>query len=402
VASLDHALAAWDRLRGARQSELGAVIDNADSIAASGQLTASRLGAVFDTLEANTQWWTSGPMLSAGQRVSVGSSPLVWEYYPGQGIELQMLANFAKANGLWASGANGALRNLLSELVPLAADRGGWPAWEYYFRFGGGAPPWTSSISQGTAVQALARAGQRLHDPSLTALGQRAMTAFLQPPPAGVRYDTGTGPFYLIYSFAPAQQVINAHLQAVVGLHDFWQITGDQVAQTLFQEGDTEGRAVLPRYDTGKWSLYDQATESDLSYHRLLITFLDNLCQRTSAPIYCDTATRFRQYLTQPPTVTPLSKKIRSGGPARLSFSLDKISHVGIGVSKSDGSTAFSASATFGRGQHSFTWPASAPPGRYQLRLRATDLAGNHSQPASATLQIAPGRKHRHRVRAGH
>ena len=34
----------------------------------------------------------------------------------------------------------------MTELVPLAADRGGWPAWEYYFRFDGGAPPWTSSI----------------------------------------------------------------------------------------------------------------------------------------------------------------------------------------------------------------------------------------------------------------
>jgi len=402
VASLDHALSAWGRLTGTRQAELGAVIDNADSIASSGQLTVPRLGAVFSTLDANTQWWTSGPLLSQGQRVSVGSSPLVWEYYPGQGIELQMLANFSKANGLWDSGSNGALRNLLGQLVPLAADRGGWPAWEYYFQFDGGMPPWTSSISQGTAVQALARAGQRLHDPSLTSLGQRALTAFLVPPPVGVRLDTGTGPFYLIYSFSTTQQVINAHLQAVIGLHDFWQITGDQVAQTLFQQGDTEAQAVLPRYDTGHWSLYDQSTESDLSYHQLLITFLDNLCQRTNAPIYCDTATRFRQYMTEPPTVTPITMKIRSGGPARLSFSLDKISHVGVAVSNGKGSTAFSTSGTVGRGQHYFTWPSPASPGRYQLRLSATDLAGNHAKPATATLQISPGRKHPSRGRARH
>ena len=401
VASLNRALSAYGTLHGTRQTELGAVIENADSIATAGQLTPSRLGAVFATLDANTQWWASGPLLSQGQRVSVGSSPLVWEYYPGQGIELQMLGNFSKANGLWDSGSNGALRNLLGQLVPLAADRGGWPAWEYYFRFDGGMPPWTSSISQGTAVQALARAGQRLHDPSLTSLGQRALTAFLTPPPAGVRYDTGTGPFYLIYSFTTAQQVINAHLQAVIGLHDFWQITGDQTAQTLFQQGDTEAQAVLPRYDTGHWSLYDQTTESDLSYHQLVIGFLQNLCQRTSAPIYCDTAARFRQYLTQPPTVTAVTTKIRSGAPARLSFSLDKISRVGIAVSKPDGSTAFSTSGTVGRGQHYFTWPSPGAPGSYQLRLRATDLAGNQSKPATAALQITPARKHagRRRVR---
>src|SRR3954471_23798225 len=266
-ASLRQTLRVYKGLSGTRKLELGAVIDNADAIARSQQLTASRLNAVFATLEANRSWWSNGSILAPGTRVSIDGSPVIWQYYRGQGIELQMLANFGKANALWAGKKKAALRALVDQLLPLAADRGGWPAFEYYFKFGNGKPPWTSSISQGTAVQALARAGQLLADPNLTALAQHALAAFEQAPPAGVRQDTASGPFYLIYSFNPRELVINAHLQALVGLFDLAQITADPRALALFQQGDAEAQAVLPSYDTGAWSMYDQSHESNLSYH---------------------------------------------------------------------------------------------------------------------------------------
>ena len=303
-----------------------------------------------------------------------------------------MLANFAKANALWSSGDQDGLRALLSELVPLAADRGGWPAFEYYFKFGGGSPPWTSAISQGTAVQALARAGQALGDPSLTTVGEQALAAFEQPPPAGVRLDQPAGPFYIIYSFAPSELVINADLQALVGLYDFGQITGSPRAQGLFQQGDAEAQAVLPRYDTGSWSLYDQHIESDLNYHQLVTTFLQNLCKRTATAIYCDTAARFKSYLHQRPTVAPVTRTIRAGAPAKIGFSLDKVSRVGLVVSRG-GRTLFATSAVVGRGTEFFTWSQPAAAGTYDLRVRATDLAGNVSDPATGTLRILPARK---------
>lgn len=386
-ASINSALRDYRKLSGTRRTQLGAVIDNADSIAAAGNLTPSRLAAVFATIDANREWWTTGPLLSSGKRVSVGDSPVVWQFYPGQGIQLQMLGNWSKANALFQAHRSGDLRDMVDALVPLAADRGGWPAWEYYFHFGGGAPPWTSSISQGTAIQALARAGQRLGDPSLWDLARRAETAFQKPPPAGVRLDTSTGPFYLIYSYAPGQRVINAHLQATIGLFDLAKIAGDPTAQTLFQQGDAESRAVLPSYDTGHWSLYDQKTEADLNYHKLQTGFLENLCKRTSTQLYCDTAERFNSYLTEPPTVTPTTRRIRTGRPAALGFSLDKVSHVGLIVSRG-GRTVFATSATVGRGRRSFRWSRPAKPGTYELTVRATDLAGNRSDPGTTTLTI--------------
>jgi hypothetical protein len=393
LASINRALRAYRKLTGTRKTQLGAVIDNADAMSAAGKLTPSRLNAVFATLDANTEWWTTGPLLSGGRRVSVGDSPLIWQYYPGQGIQLQMLGNWSKANALFQGHDSTGLRDLVDALVPLAADRGGWPAWEYYFRFGGGAPPWTSSISQGTALQALARAGQRLRDTSLWDLGRRALEAFQVAPPDGVRDNTPNGAFYLIYSYAPNQLVINAHLQALIGLFDFAKIAGDGTAQTLFQQGDAEAQAVLPRYDTGHWSLYDQTTESDLNYHQLVTGFLDNLCRRTSTPIYCDTAQRFNQYMKEPPQIALTTRQVRAGAPAKIRFSLDKVSRIGIVIVRG-GKTFLSTSATFGRGSRFFTWSRPGSAGTYDVTLTARDLSGNRGDAGDVTLRVLP-RAHR-------
>ena len=101
-------------------------------------------------------------------RVSFPPSKIVWEHYPGQGIEIQWLGTFGEANGYYLSGhENANLRQLLDEVIPLATKRAGGIAWEYLFRFDGGAPPWTSGLSQGTALQVLARAWSRFKEPAL-------------------------------------------------------------------------------------------------------------------------------------------------------------------------------------------------------------------------------------------
>jgi hypothetical protein len=387
-AQLRSILRVYAQLTGTRKAELGAVIDNADAMATAGALVPARLTPVFATLQANADWWRSGSIPANGTRVSVDGTPLIWQYYRGQGIELQMLANFGKANALLAGKKTTQLRALLDALLPLAVDRGGLPAWEYYFQFGGGKPPWTSSISQGTAIQVLARSAGALGDTSLWGLADQALGAFEQPPPAGVRGTSSAGPFYLLYSFAPKELVINAHLQALVGLYDLAGLAGDARAAGLFQQGDATAQAILASYDTGKWSMYDQNHESDLSYHNLVTGFLKNLCSRTSTPIYCDTAANFKADLHSTPAVTLSSQRVRTGKPARLTFSLDKISRVGIVVSDASGATVFSTSAVVGRGSRYYVWSRPAQPGTYRITASATDLAGNRSPQVAATLRI--------------
>jgi D-glucuronyl C5-epimerase C-terminus len=305
------------KLSGTRRTELGAVLANVQAIAAAGEFTASRLGALFLTLERNRQWWTTEPLLSNGERVSFPPSKLVWEYYAGQGIEIQWLGTFGEGNGYYLSGhENANLRQLLSEVIPLATKRAGGIAWEYMFGFDGGQPPWTSGLSQGTALQVLSRAWSRFKEPVDLTAAQQALGIFETPPPVGVEVKTAAGALYAEYSYAPSDKILNGFIQAVVGLYDFTSITKDPLGLQMFEAGDAEARTEVPHYDTGAWSLYDQFGESNLNYHELLTEFLAHLCERThKGPPFTPAATP-APTPTPPPAPTPGGSPGTGGSPA--------------------------------------------------------------------------------------
>src|SRR3954449_3463283 len=154
-----------DGLGGVRRREMASALTIAGQIAKRGDLTAARMPAVFLTLARNAEWWAAkGPPVagSPGEngargrrckplpararaaRVSFPGSELVFQYYPGLGLQLQVNGTWGKANGLFGSSdpalwARGAA--LLGELLPLGNARAGLLAWEYEFPiFGGGRP----------------------------------------------------------------------------------------------------------------------------------------------------------------------------------------------------------------------------------------------------------------------
>ena len=190
AASFNAANRVAKRLSGARAAELKAVIANMNGMAARGMLTRSRLPVLFLTLDRNRQWWTRGSLLSYGQRVEFAGSQLVWEYYPGQGIELQQLGSFGKAQ--WYCSArrhsmlHGARRCWLNSCRSQSTGAGGL-TWEYYFTFDGGTPPWTSAMSQGTALQALADASRLLGDSSYLEIASGPCRYSARHPAVGVR-----------------------------------------------------------------------------------------------------------------------------------------------------------------------------------------------------------------------
>jgi hypothetical protein len=300
-------------LSGTRRSELGAVLANVEAMAAGGYFIASRLPVIFLTLERNRQWWTTEPLLGSGVRVSFPGSRIVWEHYAGQGIEIQWLGTFGTANGYYLSGHEDAnLHQLLSEVIPLATQRAGGIAWEYMFQFDGGKPPWTSGLSQGTALQVLARSWSRFKEPALLTAAQQALGIFQTPPPNGVQVKTAAGSEYAEYTYAPSDRILNGFIQGVIGLYDYTQITKDPLGLQLFEAGDAEARAETPHYDTGAWSRYDQYSESNLNYHELLTEFLQHLCERTrkgppiavTPPAPTPTPTTTTTTTTTPPPTT--------------------------------------------------------------------------------------------------
>ena len=429
-------------LAGTRREELGAVLANVQAIAAAGELSASRAPALFLTLQQNRHWWTEEPLLGADDRVSFPPSKLIWEYYPGQGIEIQWLATFGEGNGYYDSGhENANLRQLLAEIIPLASSRAGGIAWEYLFHFDGGVPPWTSGLSQGTALQLLSRAWSRLKEPADLAAAQAALGIFEHAPPQGVRVPTRAGALYAEYTYAPGDRILNGFIQALVGLYEYTAITQDPLGLKLFEAGDAEARAEVPHYNTGHWSLYDQYGESNLNYHELLTEFLQHLCERTrkgppltsaaapapapttpatstappagggeSSPtggtgpaaavadasrnaqiagdqIYCSTAQSFTEDLTTPPAVELLSRTLPGGARAGVEISLSKISTVTLTVHRGS-RTVWSVRATVPAGHPKLLWVTPTAGGSYSVTLTASDLAGNFAT-AQGTIQLS-------------
>jgi hypothetical protein len=395
-------------LKGTRRTELTAVILTMEDIARRGKLTRSRIAPLWLTLARNVEWWTTGPLPASGERAGFSGSELVWQYYPGQGLQIQWLGTFGKLNGLVkrkSTSTNAQASTLVDEILSLASERAGGLAWEYLFTFGGGSPPWVSSLAQGTGLQALARSAAKLgRQADVLPVTTKALGIFRRKPPEGVRIAAKRGwdgPHYLQYSFAPTLYILNGFTQSIVGLHDYAQLTGDATAQELYTSGQRELAREVPEYDTGAWSLYSTGAarrEADVSYHELARDFLVSMCDRTQAPVYCGTADRFTAYETEPPALTLARQKLRGGTTGTLRVRLSKMSAVTVVVRRAGSVVMSRALGTVPYGVVRIRWAVPRRKGTYDISVRARDLKGNAAEKAGTVDVLKPVRKRKRRA----
>ena len=393
------------RLSGARASQLRYVLTSVESLALRGRLGATRMPVAFLQLARNRQYWPRLAYPGSGDQVSFRGSEILFQYFPGQGLQLHPLSTFKKANHLHGfcerrepSCDEAALRRILDEMTVLAVKRGrNFIAWEYLFHFGGGTPPWMSGMAQATGIQALGRAAQLLGEPNYAETARRALGAFTTRPPTGVR-TTGPrgGVHYLQYSFAPRLYIFNAFLQSLIGLHDFDRVVGDERARSLFEQAEPEARQEVPLSDVGDWSLYSYAgNESNRDYHELLREFLQSMCTRRLGAIYCDYARKYRGYQVDPPEVSYEGPAVATeDAPTALRFSVSKLSAVQVTVTRPDGTVVFDRLGTFRRGSGSFTWTPKGP-STFGVRVAAkelrTGLEKRDSDSAEIQVENQPG-----------
>ena len=105
--------------RGARARRRGRPSSRASPRAAT--LTGPRLVPLWLTLERNREYWTThatGPTHAPRSRFP--GSQLVWQYFPGQGLQFHPLANFAQAQRALVPSATTAAGQLLDELLRAA------------------------------------------------------------------------------------------------------------------------------------------------------------------------------------------------------------------------------------------------------------------------------------------
>ncbi|MDQ3992755.1 MAG: D-glucuronyl C5-epimerase family protein, partial [Actinomycetota bacterium] len=202
---------------------------------------------------------------------------------------------------------------------------------------------------------------------------------------------TSAGPWVRLYSFT-SMLVLNAQLQAALSIADYAKTSGSPDAAVFATRLEQAAVALLPRFDTGAWSLYALGgAEAPLKYHSYVVSLLERLAQRTQSPAWADAWARFDSYLALPPDVAPLATTgvvyplPRDGfrDRASVTFSLSKKSTMRFVVAGEQ------RPFTLPRGRHTLSWnPGRRAPRRYAARLVATDLAGNTTELPLPAIEV--------------
>jgi hypothetical protein len=171
--------------------------------------------------------------------------------------------------------------------------------------------PWISGLAQGMSISLLLRAWQATgHEPYREACA-RALRSFGAPVGrGGVRAADEAGrTFYEEVPSDPPRHILNGHVYALLGIHDYFRVTRSTEVAALFEAGAGALRANLPRYDTGGWSRYSLTRKRTLTnhfalaspqYHRLHIDMLRVLHSITGERAFQEQADRWERCLGGP------------------------------------------------------------------------------------------------------
>jgi hypothetical protein len=241
-------------------------------------------------------------------------------------------------------------------------------------------------MAQAVAAQALARASEKLEDPSLLDAARAAWRAVPR-----LMLQLPAGPWVKLYAWSSIP-VLNAQLQSILSLGDYASIAGDADASALADRLQQVAAKLLPRFDTGYWSLYSlRGDEAPLGYQDYVISLLRRLAARTGDDTWRDVALRFEGYESEPPILRADSSPAtiypdpqdgyRDAAPLR--FWLSKASTVTLRAGKTI------ERLTLEHGEHTIWWsPGPVASGLYRPRLDAVDPAGNRTSASFAPVTL--------------
>ena len=307
------------------RDQLGYVIDSVEALALSRGWGSTRMPAAFVQLDRNRRYWRSLPYPGAGDQVSFRGSEVLYQYFPGEGLQLHPLSTFKKANHMHGACERGepacdeaGLRRLLDEMAELAVQRSrGFIAWEYAFHFGGGSPPWISGMAEATGIQAYGARRAAARRAALPRAGARRPSArSRRAPPRGVR-TTGPArrralPPVLVRAAALHLQRLPAVADRAARLRPHRAPSARATRAVRARPSPRRAREI-PLSDVGDWSRYSYGgAESTRDYHELLREFLQSMCTRRLGPLYCDYADALPRLPGRPararPTPAPASR----------------------------------------------------------------------------------------------
>ncbi len=133
----------------------------------------------------------------------------------------------------------------------------------WYYQVDWGPPynvkaPFASAMAQGFGLSGLMRAYQYTDNQVYLETAQKALKSFeVSVYDGGVMAKDDRGnTFYEEIPSLPPHHILNGHIFALFGLHDYYRATGCEQARLLFEAGAEAVRNRLPDYDAGFWSRY--------------------------------------------------------------------------------------------------------------------------------------------------
>ena len=288
-AALDDARSALTLLSPGRSAAIGAVLGTVGEHA--DLYDPARALALFSMLEANTAHLSGKALPKERFADIVGADGAVYRYMPGHGFQFHPLANAARLNALARREKTEEARSLADALAARSVREGRGIAWEYYFPFGGPSR-WTSALAQAVAAQALARASLLIDDPRALTLARGAFRTL----PGELSRPVEGGTWVREYGYSD-MAVLNAQLQSLVSVSEYVELSGDEQARAFGADLAAASRTLLPRFDTGCWSLYAlDGNPATPHYHAYHVSLLNQLARSTGEAIWAETAARWRGY----------------------------------------------------------------------------------------------------------
>ena len=168
--------------------------------------------------------------------------------------------------------------------------------------------PWRSGLANGVSLQVFVKAHALSGNTKYLSDAKQVLNSFfVEVKDGGVTYESKDNGWWF-EEFADEEgvvsRVLNGHVFALLGIHEYYTYTHDSSANYLFHQGLLALTKTLPKYDKGGGhSWYDlRGTPANNKYHFIHVDLLDRLYHITEDKVCKFYADKWRSYT--PPSLT--------------------------------------------------------------------------------------------------
>lgn len=153
--------------------------------------------------------------------------------------------------------------------------------------------PWRSGLASGTAIEAFSYAYELTKEAEYLNYAKELLRGFYVPiQQGGFTYMEPNGWWYEEYADTNMNtpRVLNGHIGAFLGIGKYWQVTKDDSAALIYENGKKALKTELNKYEMGDgWSYYDRwGKKSDKKYQKVVVDQMEQMWKITGDTIFYD------------------------------------------------------------------------------------------------------------------